>query len=133
MYTDPNWDKFHNSDTNRYIIFGYARHVASVVCGVQEMGIAEIGARKKLVEGQVAIHKAEWERSSLPKLTYHDRQGGLRYAPHKSLCRQKMISQIVASGAGAAPNCSGFAAVLRSRSLFGGSDSRSPRFGGSNY
>ena len=32
MYTDPNWDKFHNSDTNRNIIFGYARHVASVVC-----------------------------------------------------------------------------------------------------
>jgi hypothetical protein len=39
----------------------------------------KVGARKKLLECQAAIHKAEWQRSSLPKLTYDDRKAGLRY------------------------------------------------------
>ncbi len=38
-----------------------------------------VGARKKVLECQEAIHKTEWERGSLHKFTLHHRKAGLRY------------------------------------------------------
>ncbi len=51
-----------------------------LIVATQELGMEKVGARKKLMDSQAAIHKTEWERGSLPKLTYQDRTAGLRYS-----------------------------------------------------
>lgn len=42
------------------------------------MGIDKVGARKRILEGQVETHKKNWRNSSMPTLTYSEKQAGLR-------------------------------------------------------
>ena len=35
------------------------------------MGISQIGVRKKILDGIMAVHKKEWEKSSLPAVQYN--------------------------------------------------------------
>ena len=44
---------------------------------ILQMGINQIGVRKKIIDGIHAVHKKEWESSSLPTVHYNKQ---LRYA-----------------------------------------------------
>lgn len=43
---------------------------------LEAMGVAEVGARKKISDGIFSIHKKEWTMDSLPRITPRDKQGG---------------------------------------------------------
>jgi len=43
-----------------------------------QMGVEKIGARKRLLEAQFEAHKRTWEKSSMPNVSYSDKQRGLR-------------------------------------------------------
>ena len=41
------------------------------------IGIEKVGLRKKMLEVIVDMHKREWEKSSVPKITPRDKQQGI--------------------------------------------------------
>ena len=41
------------------------------------MGIGKVGLRKKMLDVIVDMHKREWEKSSVPKITPRDKQQGI--------------------------------------------------------
>ena len=42
------------------------------------MGLEKVGARSRLLEGQVEAHKRTWEKGSMPRLRLTDKKAGLR-------------------------------------------------------
>ena len=42
------------------------------------IGIAEVGARKRLLEGQAQVHKRTWSKQSVPCVSLQDGIDGLR-------------------------------------------------------
>lgn len=42
-----------------------------------QMGIDQVGSRKKMLEGQAEIHKQAWEKPSMPRLGMEDKKVGL--------------------------------------------------------
>eukprot|EP00088_Acartia_fossae_P032293 TRINITY_DN33076_c0_g1_i1.p1 TRINITY_DN33076_c0_g1~~TRINITY_DN33076_c0_g1_i1.p1 ORF type:complete len:374 (+),score=58.62 TRINITY_DN33076_c0_g1_i1:121-1122(+) len=45
---------------------------------MKEIGVENIGTRRRLMEGQLAIHRRSWAKTSLPALSLVDLQSGLR-------------------------------------------------------
>jgi hypothetical protein len=44
---------------------------------LREMGVDEVGVRKRLLDAVASVHKKDWQRASLPKITPRDKQAGI--------------------------------------------------------
>ncbi len=44
---------------------------------LSEMGISQVGARKRIVDGIATLHKKEWKMTSLPQITPRDKMKGI--------------------------------------------------------
>lgn len=58
-----------------------------------QMGIDQVGSRKKMLEGQAEIHKQAWEKPSMPRLGMEDKKVGLMLSCPDATAIMANISQ----------------------------------------
>jgi len=62
---------------------------------LKDMGIQQVGIRKKMIDAIADMHKREWQKSSVPKIQPRDKQKGLYFsAPDAALVIASIGQQI---------------------------------------
>jgi ankyrin repeat/SAM/basic leucine zipper domain-containing protein 1 len=64
----PNF-KAHNVDLQEFLQLGETDLV--------EIGVHQVGLRKKMMDAIAEMHKRQWEKSSLPRITPKEKQKGI--------------------------------------------------------